>query len=193
MGACRCINFKSPLKRSILTIFISLVAINTMQDLLPELCDLYPQKVHVLIPMFKNFGGNERFYGKVITVKCYEDNSLVKQQVAQKGHGQVLVVDGGGSLRRALLGDMLAEQAAQNGWEGLVIYGCIRDVNAIAKLPIGVQALGANPVKTEKRGIGDLNIPVTFAGITITPEDYIYADNNGILVADQALSWSSSK
>ncbi len=165
---------------------------NLLNDLLPELCDLYPQSVRVLTPIFHNLGGKERFYGQAVTVKCYEDNSLVKQQVTQAGHGNVLVVDGGGSLRRALLGDRLAEQALKNGWQGLVIYGCIRDVNAIAKLPIGVQALGVHPIKTEKRGVGDCHIPVTFAGVTITPDDYIYADNNGVLVSAQALSWSSS-
>ena len=160
-----------------------------MKDLLPELCDRYPEVVNVLTPMFKNFGGHECFYGKVVTVKCFEDNSIVKQQVAEAGAGRVLVVDGGASFRKALLGDMLAEQAANNGWQGIIINGCIRDVNAMAEIDLGVQALGTHPTKTEKRGLGDLNVPVTFAGVCIQPGNYIYADNNGILVADESLSW----
>jgi regulator of ribonuclease activity A len=112
---------------------------------------------------------------------------LVKEQAATKGHGRVMVVDGGGSLRRALLGDMIAANAVKNGWSGLVIYGCIRDCDEIAALDLGVKALNTIPVKTDKRGIGDLNVPVTFAGQTISPDDWIYCDNNGIVVAKNEL------
>ena len=160
-----------------------------MLDLLPELCDQYPEQVRVLEPMFMNFGGKERFYGEVVTIKAFEDNSLVREQVAQDGTGKVLVVDGGGSLRRAMLGDMLAEKAANNGWQGIVLYACIRDVNAIGEIDLGVQALATHPVKTDKRGLGDLNVPVTFGGTTIKPGDYLYADNNGVLVSDLELTW----
>lgn len=160
-----------------------------MLDLLPELCDQYPEQVRVLEPMFMNFGGKERFYGEVVTIKAFEDNSLVREQVAQDGTGKVLVVDGGGSLRRAMLGDMLAEKAAKNGWQGIVLYACIRDVNAIGEIDLGVQALATHPMKTEKRGLGDLNVPVTFGGTTIKPGDYLYADNNGVLVSDVELTW----
>ena len=160
-----------------------------MLDLLPELCDQYPEQVRVLEPMFMNFGGKERFYGEVVTIKAFEDNSLVREQVAQDGTGKVLVVDGGGSLRRAMLGDMLAEKAAKNGWQGIVLYACIRDVNAIGEIDLGVQALATHPMKTDKRGLGDLNVPVTFGGTTIKPGDYIYADNNGVLVSDVELTW----
>jgi regulator of ribonuclease activity A len=139
--------------------------------------------------MFMNFGGKERFYGEVVTIKAFEDNSLVREQVAQDGTGKVLVVDGGGSLRRAMLGDMLAEKAAKNGWQGIVLYACIRDVNAIGEIDLGVQALATHPMKTEKRGLGDLNVPVTFGGTTIKPGDYLYADNNGVLVSDVELTW----
>ena len=90
-------------------------------------------------------------------------------------------------MRRAMLGDMLAEKAANNGWEGIIIYGCIRDVNAISELDLGVQALGANPMKTEKKGVGELNVPVTFGGVTFTPGQYVYADNNGVIVATEKL------
>lgn len=160
-----------------------------MLDLLPELCDQYPDDVRVLEPMFMNFGGKERFYGKVVTIKAFEDNSLVREQVAQDGTGKVLVVDGGGALRRAMLGDVLAEKAAKNGWQGIIIYGCIRDVNAIGEIDLGVQSLATHPMKTDKRGLGDLNVPVTFGGTTIKPGDYLYADNNGVLVSDKELTW----
>lgn len=153
----------------------------------PDLCDSHETEVAVLEPLFANYGGREAFGGEVVTVKCFEDNSLVKEQLAGAGNGRILVVDGGGSLRRALLGDMIAESAVRNGWAGVVIYGAVRDVDAIAGLDLGVQALGAAPLKTEKRGIGDLNIPVRFAGVEIRPGSYVYADNNGIIVSSRAL------
>ncbi|MGB2359754.1 MAG: ribonuclease E activity regulator RraA [Porticoccaceae bacterium] len=153
----------------------------------PDLCDQYPELVRVVEPMLSNFGGREQFYGQIVTVKCFEDNSLVKQLVGTPGHGRVIVVDAGGSLRRACLGDMLAEQAANNGWSGLVIYGCIRDVDQIMATDIGVQALGVHPMKTEKRGLGDLDIAVSFGGVTFNPGEYLYADNNGVLVSAQPL------
>ena len=115
------------------------------------------------------------------------DAVLAPHMVELKGNGKVLVVDGGGSLRHALLGDMLAEKAAKNGWEGLVIYGCIRDVDVIAQTDLGVQALASHPMKTDKRGIGDLNVPVTFAGVTFHPGHYIYADNNGVIISPSPL------
>ena len=148
-----------------------------MHYVTPDLCDAYPELVQVVEPMFSNFGGRDSFGGEIVTIKCFEDNSLVK----------VLVVDGGGSLRRALLGDMLAEKAAKSGWEGIVVYGCIRDVDVIAQTDLGVQALASHPLKTDKRGIGDLNVAVTFGGVTFRPGEFVYADNNGIIVSPQAL------
>ena len=153
----------------------------------PDLCDQYPELVRVVDPMLSNFGGREQFYGQIVTVKCFEDNSLVKQLVGTPGHGRVIVVDAGGSLRRACLGDMLAEQAASNGWSGLVIYGCIRDVDQIMVTEIGVQALGVHPMKTEKKGEGDLDIAVSFGGVTFNPGEYLYADNNGVVVSAEPL------
>ncbi|SEK43224.1 regulator of ribonuclease activity A [Atopomonas hussainii] len=158
-----------------------------MQYVTPDLCDAYPD-VNVVEPMFGNFGGRDSFGGQIVTVKCFEDNSVVKEQVDQDGRGKVMVVDGGGSLRRALLGDMLAEKAAKNGWEGIIVYGCIRDVDVIGQTDLGVQALATHPMKTDKRGIGDLNVPVTFGGVTFKPGEYVYADNNGIIVSPTALS-----
>jgi regulator of ribonuclease activity A len=159
-----------------------------MHYLTPDLCDAYPELVQAVEPMFSNFGGRDSFGGQIVTLKCHEDNSLVKDQVALDGKGKVLVVDGGGSLRCALLGDLLAEQAAKNGWEGLVIYGCVRDVDMLAQTDLGVQALASHPKKTEKRGIGDLNIPVTFGGVTFKPGDYLYADNNGVIISPSPLT-----
>lgn len=152
----------------------------------PDLCDDYPE-ILAVEPGFRNFGGVDNFGGEIVTVKCFEDNSVVKEQVALPGHGKVMVVDGGGSKRAALLGDMLAEKAVSNGWAGLIIYGCIRDVDVIARTELGVQALGSHPRKTEKHGVGQLNVPVTFGGVTFHPGHFVYADNNGIVVSEKAL------
>lgn len=157
-----------------------------MHYVTPDLCDAYPD-VAVAEPMFSNFGGHDSFGGEIVTVKCFEDNSVVKEQVELDGRGKVMVVDGGGSLRRALLGDMLAEKAAKNGWEGIIVYGCVRDVDVLAQTPLGIQALASHPMKTDKRGIGDLNVAVAFAGVTFKPGEFVYADNNGIIVSAQAL------
>ena len=152
----------------------------------PDLSDEAPDARAIELPL-RNYGGHQRFCGRAVTIKCHEDNSLVKQCVGEPGEGCVLVVDGGGSRRRALLGDMLAEQAAANGWSGLVINGVIRDVDEIGGTPLGVQALGTCPVKTEKLGAGQRGIPLHFGGVVIAPGDYIYADNNGVLVSGKAL------
>ena len=153
----------------------------------PDLCDAYPDLVKVLEPMFANFGGRDSFGGQIVTVKCFEDNSRVKEQAELDGTGKVLVVDGGGSLRCALLGDMIADRAAQNGWEGLVIYGCVRDVDVLAQTDLGVQALASHPKKSHRQGVGDLGGAVTFAGVTFRPGEYVYADNNGVIVSPSPL------
>ncbi|TVP46769.1 MAG: putative 4-hydroxy-4-methyl-2-oxoglutarate aldolase [Halomonas sp.] len=159
---------------------------NLNEIVTPDLCDAYPE-VAVLDPIFANFGGVEAFYGPIRTIKCFEDNSLVKQAVAEQGNGAVLVVDAGGSHRCAMLGDMLAELAVANGWAGVVMYGCVRDVDILATLPLGVQAIGSHPRKSEKRGEGQRDEPLTFAGATLKPGQWLYADNNGIIVAEQEL------
>ena len=132
---------------------------------------------------FGNYGALRQFCGPAVTIKCHEDNSLVKACVEEPGNGRVIVVDGGGSMRRSLLGDMLAEKAAAQGWAGLVINGVIRDVDEIGATALGVQALGTCPVKTEKLGMGQRDIRVTVGGVDIDPGDYLYADNNGVLVS----------
>ncbi|WP_444896989.1 ribonuclease E activity regulator RraA [Microbulbifer sp. SSSA005] len=154
----------------------------------PDLCDAYPDEVRVVDPMFINYGGRDRFGGQIVTIKCFEDNSLVRELVAEPGQGKVLVVDAGGSIRRACLGDMLAEKAVANGWEGILMYGCIRDVDEIVELDLGVQALGSHPMKTEKKGIGERGLAVSFAGVDFRPGEYLYADNNGVIVAGKALT-----
>lgn len=152
----------------------------------PDLSDEFPQ-VRALELTLVNYGLIKQFAGQVVTIKCHEDNSLVKQAVSEPGQGRVIVVDGGGSLRRALLGDMLAEQASDNGWSGLVINGVIRDVDEIAQTNLGVQALGHCPLKTEKLGVGQRDIVLHFGGAVIAPGDYVYADNNGVIVSKEAL------
>ncbi|MEM7284398.1 MAG: ribonuclease E activity regulator RraA [Pseudomonadota bacterium] len=156
-----------------------------------DLCDEYPDLVRVLSLPLGDFGGVVSFSGPAVTVKCYEDNSRVKELVATPGQNRVIVVDGGGSMRRALLGDMLGEKAQDNGWAGLVIYGCIRDSLAISKLNLGVKALGTIPVKTDKRGIGDVDLPLSFGDIDINPGDYVYADHDGVIVAGRELTLGS--
>ena len=158
-----------------------------MQDLLPEICDLYANRVKVLELTLSNFGAKQTFYGQIVTLKAFEDNSRVREQVALDGRGKVLVVDSGGSMRHAMLGDMLAKKAAQNGWNGIVINGCIRYVNAMQGIALGVKALGAHPLKTNKHGLGDINVPIRFGGVTFRPGEYLYADNNGVLVTVQPL------
>ena len=154
----------------------------------PDLCDEYPDLVSVLDPILFNFGGNEQFSGGIATVKCFEDNSRVRELVNQAGKGRVLVVDGSASMRCAYLGDRLAQQASSNSWSGIVIYGCIRDIDEIRATDIGVQALGVHPMKTQKKGVGKINMPITFGGVTFNPGDYLYADNNGIIVSSRPLN-----
>jgi regulator of ribonuclease activity A len=152
----------------------------------PDLSDEAPE-VRAVELQFYNFGAIKQFGGRAVTIKCHEDNSLVKQCVGEAGAGRVIVVDGGGSQRRALLGDMLAEKAAANGWAGLVINGVIRDVDEIGQTNLGVQALGTCPIKTEKLGVGQREIVIHMGGVDIAPGDYVYADNNGVIVSKRAL------
>ncbi len=152
----------------------------------PDLSDAAPEACAIELPLV-SYGKVRQFGGRAVTIKCHEDNSLVKQCVEEPGEGRVIVVDGGGSRRRSLLGDMLAEKAVANGWAGLVIDGVIRDVDEIGRMPLGVQALGTCPVKTEKRGEGQRDIAVTVGGVEVAPGDYVYADNNGVLVSKQPL------
>lgn len=134
---------------------------------------------------FSDYGGRIIFNGIISTVKCHEDNSLVRQALEEPGDGRVLVVDGGGSMRCALFGDMLATLAEENDWAGLVVNGCIRDSGEIRSIDIGVKALATHPRKSVKRGIGERDVSVHFAGIDFLPGEHLYADSDGIVVAKQ--------
>jgi regulator of ribonuclease activity A len=153
-----------------------------------DLCDQFSDELQVCEPMFGDFGGRLQFGGQIATIKCFEDNSLVRDLTAEAGNGRVLVIDAGGSMRRAVLGDLLAKKAADNGWVGIVVYGCIRDSAAIADMNIGVKALGSNPLKTDKRGEGQRDIVVRFGGVSFRPGDWLYADEDGVIVAPRALT-----
>ena len=153
----------------------------------PDLCDQFPD-VQVAEPVFRSFGGQLRFAGPAVTVKCLNDNSRVRELAMTPGEGRVIVVDGGGSLRRALLGDLIAGNAVKNGWSGFLIFGCVRDVEVLATLPLGVQALASHPMKTDRRDLGEVDVPVSFAGVSVAPGDWIYADANGVIVASSRLT-----
>lgn len=157
----------------------------------PDLCDEFEAElgktVRVVTPMFQRYGGRSSFSGEIVTLKVFEDNSLVREAFAANGRGKVLVIDGGGSLRCALVGDQLAILAQKNGWEGVVVYGCIRDSADINGIDIGVRALNTHPQKSIKKGVGDRDIAVTFGGVTFNPGDKLYADEDGVLVSNRAL------
>ncbi|MDY6992601.1 MAG: ribonuclease E activity regulator RraA [Pseudomonadota bacterium] len=153
-----------------------------------DLCDQYSDIIKVAEPIFKSFGAQVAFGGQISTVKVYEDNSLIKELLAQPGQGRVLVIDGGGSLRRALLGDLLAKQAVAHHWAGVIVYGCVRDSAVLANIPLGIKALNTHPLKSIKRGRGDTEVPVTFAGVTFFPERFVYADQDGMIVSEHILT-----
>ncbi|MBU3694267.1 MAG: RraA family protein [Rhodocyclaceae bacterium] len=153
-----------------------------------DLCDAHEGRVVALESLLAHFGGVSCFCGPVQTVKAFEDNVLVKAELAKPGDGRVLVVDAGGSLRCAMVGDILAQMAVDNGWAGIVVYGAIRDSAAIGGMPLGVMALGTHPMKSIKKGAGDVGISVTFAGQTIRPGVWLYADDDGVILAEAPLT-----
>ncbi len=152
-----------------------------------DLCDVFKNEggdsFRVLPPVFQHYGGLKQFAGPVATVQCFEDNSLVKEAVDSPGNGRVLVVDGGGSMRRALVGGNLAAAAARNGWAGVLIMGCARDVAELQAAQVGICALGLVPMPTEKRGQGLKGLALHIAGVRVCPGDWLYADADGIVVA----------
>ena len=152
-----------------------------------DLYDEHSDKVAVALPMFKDYGKKRKFSGPIMTLKVYEDNSLVRTTLESPGQGRVLVVDGGGSLRCALVGDMLAALGIKNGWQGIIVYGCIRDSVEISNMDIGVKALDTNPRKSVKKGEGDEGVVLEFAGVHFSPGAYVYADEDGILLANETL------
>ncbi len=173
----------------VLKLPIRITKLQPMELKTTDLCDANADKVSIAEPIgFKDFGGARYFSGKIHTVKCFEDNSLVRKALESNGEGNVLVVDGGGSMRCALLGDMLADLAIKNKWNGIIVYGCIRDSGAISKLAIGVKALNVIPLKSNKRNEGQESITVRFAGVDFVPGQFVYCDADGIIVSKEALT-----
>lgn len=157
-----------------------------------DLCDAHENllndgRLRVVEPMFASYGGRAAFHGAIVTLSLFEDNGLVRQALEGAGNGRVLVIDGGGSLRRALVGDQLVALAVKNDWVGIVVNGCIRDARAIGDMDIGVLALDTHPRKTVKRNQGETDVPVSFGGVTFKPGEWLYADADGVLVGVEPL------
>ncbi len=163
-----------------------------MALLTTDLCDAYADdpgvQLRVMNPMLVGYGGRTRFGGRVTTLKLFEDNVRVRELLSEPGDGGVLVVDGGGSMRCALLGDRLAALGRDNGWSGAIIYGCVRDSAELAQIDFGVQALNTHPLKSQKKGLGERDVSVTFAGVTIQSGDWLYADEDGVIAATRELT-----
>ena len=154
-----------------------------------DLCDEFSNRSHFQIaePIFRAYGGKSSFSGQITTLKIFEDNTLVRELLEQKVKNRVLVIDGGGSHRCALLGDNLAKLAIDNGWNGVIVYGCIRDSADIGDMPLGIRALHTHPLKSHKRGVGEIDVLVTFAGVNFKSNHFVYADEDGIIVSADAL------
>lgn len=152
-----------------------------------ELCSIYTDLVDVIEPLFSNYGGRYSFGGKVVTVKCFENNGLILQLASTDGEGKVIVIDGGGSTRRALINSRIAETAAEHGWEGIVCYGSVCDVDALEEIEIGIQSLVSIPVSASSSDAGESDLAINFGGVTFLPDDYLYADNTGIILSPDPL------
>jgi regulator of ribonuclease activity A len=152
-----------------------------------DLMDEFQDELQSCEIQFKSFGKFTQFHGPCRTIKCKHDNVLLKKTLEEEGQGQVLVVDGEGSLYSALLGDMIADIANKNGWAGVIIYGAIRDSIAINEMEIGIKALGTNPRKSKKEGLGAVDVPLRFGGVSISPGDWLYSDEDGIVIAKRQL------
>jgi len=156
-----------------------------------DLCDAHQSDssgaFRVLAPVFRSFGGAARFAGQVVTIRCFEDNALVKTELDSPGQGRVLVVDGGASLRRALVGGNLGAAGARNGWAGVLVNGCVRDLAELAALPMGFLALAPCPMPPDKRNSGQREVPVLIQGCWVRPGDWLYADADGVVVGATCL------
>jgi regulator of ribonuclease activity A len=153
-----------------------------------DLYDAHGAELQVALPGLRHYGGRTRFAGPICTVKVFEDNQLVREQIDEPGAGRVIVVDGGASLRAALVGDVLAKRALNNGYSGFVINGCVRDTVECARMAIGLMALAANPTRPQKKGFGERAVPLAFAGVKFTPDEWLYADEDGIVLCARRLS-----
>jgi len=152
-----------------------------------DLCDAHADRLRVLQPILRSFGARAACDGPIRTLKVFEDNALVRAVLSGPGEGAVLVIDGGGSLRCALVGDQLAQLAVDNGWGGIILWGCIRDSAQVSTMPVGVFALATHPLRSARKGVGDRDVPVTFGGVTFSPCDHVYADEDGIVVSSTRL------
>jgi len=152
-----------------------------------DLSDEYPQEFDCASPIFRPYGKRTAFWGQITTVKIFEDNSYVRKLLETKGQGKVLVIDGGGSKRCALVGDRLAQLSIDNKWEGIIVYGCIRDSRIINEMHVGIRAINTCPIKSIKRNIGEENITVKFAEIAFIPGHFVYVDEDGVLVSSKKL------
>ena len=148
-----------------------------------DICDeLGETSAQVLRAAWRSFGGRKRFHGEVATVRCFEDNSVVKRVVEERGNGRVLVVDGAGSVARALFGDMMGAKAVKNGWAGVVVFGAVRDVAQLAEMDVGVVALATCPRKSNQRGAGEAGVPVEINGLVVKPGSFVVVDEDGVVV-----------
>ena len=152
-----------------------------------DLCDAHPDMVKVCHTPFRSFGQVAAFHGPIRTLSVLDDNALVRQVLERPGQGAVLVVNGGGSLKRALVGDNLARLAIDNGWAGIIVHAAIRDTAVIAAMPVGIKAVGTIPLRADRDAIGELDIPTSFGGVIFTPGDWLYADEDGVIVAPHRL------
>ena len=150
-------------------------------------CDEFEREVQVVLPGLRNFGGRARFHGEIVTVRALGDFSRVREQVRSAGTGKVLVVDNEAAMRAAMLGDLLAAAAIENGWQGVVIHGCIRDSADIATMELGVKALGTVPARGKREEQGEVNVKLQFLGAEFRPGDFLYSDEDGILLSSRAL------
>ncbi len=156
-----------------------------------DLVDMYSDVLRSCTTQFRQFGAQVRFSGPIRTIRTLEDNALIKQTLSSPGQGAVLLIDGGASLRTALVGDLIAGMGQQNGWSGIVVYGAVRDTRALAQLAIGIKALGSNPWRSSKRGTGELDVPVSFGEVEFHPGHWLYSDEDGIVVSPHALQCRS--
>lgn len=157
-----------------------------------DLCDAHEEALtsgalRVLPPVFQNYGGEAVAFGPIATIKCFEDNSLVRKALETPGQGRVLMVDGGGSDRCALVGGNLGLLAQKNGWAGVIVNGCVRDTAELAEIPVGIWAMASHPRRSDRQGIGQTDLVLDVAGVRVSPGDWCYADSDGILVSDRKL------
>lgn len=158
-----------------------------MKKSICDLCDDYSDQLQIFEPLYKNYGRKLHFSGEVLTVSCFEDNSMVKKLSGETGHGRVLVVDGGASMKHALLGDLIAAEFVKNGWSGVIIHGCVRDVEVIKDIDLGIRALNNIPLKSVRKGKGEIGVKIEIAGSIVESGNWIYADETGIVLSQTQL------